>query len=66
MRTAYKAPRIQRLVTDKRLRRKVMNKKRKVDAYKANKEAHVSYEKLLSKYLKEKKAAKKAETPASP
>ena len=61
--TFYKAPSIQRLVTEKRVRRKVLNKRSRVDAWKKNKEAHVAYEKLLSKYLKEKKAAKKAAEP---
>jgi len=61
--TFYKATNIQRLITEKRVRRKVINKRSRVDAWKANKEAHVAYEKLLSKYLKEKKAAKKAAEP---
>jgi len=61
--TFYKATNIQRLITEKRVRRKVINKRTRVDAWKANKEAHVAYEKLLSKYLKEKKAAKKAAEP---
>jgi len=59
----YKAASIQRLITEKRVRRKVVNKNTRVNAWKANKEAHVAYEKLLSKYLKEKKAAKKAAEP---
>lgn len=58
--TFYKSTKIQRLITEKRLRRKVLNKKGKVEAWKASKEAHVAYEKLLSKFLKEKKAADKA------
>jgi len=63
--TFYKAPKIQRLITEKRIRRKTVMKKAKLDRWKAGKEAHVAYEKLLSKYLKEKKAAKKAvEAPA--
>jgi len=61
--TFYKAASIQRLITEKRVRRKVLNKRSRVDAWKATKEAHVAYEKLLSKYLKEKKAAKKAAEP---
>lgn len=48
------------MITEKRLRRKVLSKKGKVEAWKASKEAHVAYEKLLSKFLKEKKAADKA------
>jgi small subunit ribosomal protein S6e len=59
----YKATNIQRLITEKRVRRKVVNKNARVNAWKASKEAHVAYEKLLSKYLKEKKAAKKAAEP---
>lgn len=53
-----------------------MNKKGKKDRWAATKDAHVAYEKLLSKFLKEKKAAYKeshasksaepAKSPASP
>ena len=57
--TFYKAPKIQRLITDKRLRRKMLNKRMKKDGWKATRDAHVAYEKLLSKFLKEKKAAYK-------
>jgi len=70
--TFYKAPKVQRLITEKRYRRKVLWKKEKTNKWKANKEANVAYEKLLSKYLKEKKAAAKKEavvaapTPAAP
>jgi small subunit ribosomal protein S6e len=60
--TFYKSPNVQRLITEKRIRRKTVYKKIKKDRWKQGKEAHVAYEKLLSKYLKEKKAAKKAET----
>jgi len=63
--TFYKAPKVQRLITEKRIRRKTQNKKMKIDNWKASKEAHVAYEKLLSKFLKEKKAAKKAEFQAA-
>merc|ERR1712176_1710249 len=45
--TYYKAPRIQRLVTDKRVRRKKVQKKTK-------------YEKVLSKFVKERKASRAA------
>lgn len=55
----YKAPKIQRLITEKRLRRKKLQAKHKKDKYAATKEAYVAYEKLLSKFLKEKKAAYK-------
>merc|ERR1712048_633428 len=59
-RTFYTAPKIQRLITEKRLRRKKLNKKLKKDRWAATKDAHVAYEKLLSKFLKEKKAAFKS------
>jgi small subunit ribosomal protein S6e len=58
--TYYKSPKIQRLITEKRFRRKALNKKGKMDAWKASREASQAYEKLLSKFLKEKKAAYKA------
>jgi len=58
-RTFYTAPKIQRLITEKRLRRKKLNKKAKKDRWAATKDAHIAYEKLLSKFLKEKKAAYK-------
>merc|ERR1712078_781162 len=57
--TFYKSPKIQRLITEKRLRRKKLYAKSKKDKWAATKEAHVAYEKLLSKFLKEKKAAYK-------
>ena len=59
--TFFKAPKVQRLITEKRLRRKAINKKSKIENWKASKENAVAYEKLLSKYLKEKKAAYKKE-----
>lgn len=55
----YTAPKIQRLITEKRLRRKKLNARSKKDNWAATKDAHVAYEKLLSKFLKEKKAAYK-------
>lgn len=57
--TFYKSPKVQRLITEKRLRRKRINKNAKVAGWKATRQAHMAYEKLLSKYLKEKKAAYK-------
>jgi small subunit ribosomal protein S6e len=57
--TYYKSPCIQRLITEKRLRRKSLNKTGKMSAWKASREATQAYEKLLSKFLKEKKAAYK-------
>merc|ERR1711990_344079 len=59
--TFYKSPKIQRLITEKRYRRKALHKSGKINAWKASREASMAYEKLLSKYLKEKKAAYKKE-----
>ena len=63
--TFYKSPKVQRLITEKRVRRKAVHKAGKIGAWKATKEAHVAYEKLLSKYLKEKKVAHKQESKAA-
>jgi len=63
--TVYKSPKVQRLVTETRLRRKAVNHRIKKQRWKAGKEAHQAYEKLLSKYLKEKKAAAKKEAKAA-
>lgn len=57
--TFYKSPKIQRLITEKRLRRKRLYKKEKLENYKASKEAKAKYDKVLSKYIKERKAHKK-------
>merc|ERR1712078_1680 len=61
----YKAPKIQRLITEKKIRRKAVYKRVKRDRWNKSKEAHIAYEKLLSKYLKEKKASDKAEKKAA-
>ena len=61
--TFYKSPSIQRLITEKKIRRKVVNKKIKKERWVKSKENAVAYEKLLSKYLKEKKAAAKKANP---
>jgi len=58
--TYYKSVKIQRLVTERRVRRKVVHKRMLKERWTRTKEAHVSYEKLLSKYLKDKKAADKS------
>ena len=55
--TFYKSPKIQRLVTEKRLRRKKLEKKAKVSGFKKSKELRANYDKILSKYIKEKKVA---------
>ena len=57
--TFYRSPKIQRLITEKRIRRKKVLKTIKKDRFKASKDAKAKYEKLLSTYLKEKKAAAK-------
>lgn len=59
--THYKAPKIQRLITEKRLRRKKLIKRERVNRFKTTKEAAAKYEKLVSQYMKEKKATRAAE-----
>mmetsp|Transcript_15127 Transcript_15127/g.14711 ORF Transcript_15127/g.14711 Transcript_15127/m.14711 type:complete len:181 (+) Transcript_15127:239-781(+) len=54
--TFYKSPKIQRLVTEKRLRRKKVAKTSKKAAYQAKKDAKAKYDKVLAQYIKEKKA----------
>jgi len=66
--TFFKSPKIQRLITEKRIRRKKQEKKHKVEAWKARKEAKAKYEKLLSQYIKEKKSLhtmKEGDAPAA-
>jgi len=53
----YKTPRIQRLITDVRLRRKRVFKKEKVEGWKRTKAAKVEYVKLLETLKKKKSAA---------
>lgn len=64
-RVYYKAPKIQRLITEKRVRRKALIKRAKADAYKASKEQKQKYEKLMSQYVKERKAAAATERKAA-
>lgn len=59
-RVYYKAPKIQRLITDKRIRRKKAIKNEKVNRWKTTKEQKQKYEKLISQFVKEKKAADSA------
>jgi small subunit ribosomal protein S6e len=59
--TFVKRPKIQRLITDQRIRRKRVMKKIKKDRFEASKQAKEQYEKLLSKYIKEQKAKKQEE-----
>jgi len=63
--TFFKSPKIQRLITEKRIRRKKLAKLEKKDGFKAKKEARAKYDKVLSQYIKERKAlhAKKDEKP---
>ena len=63
--TFYKSPKIQRLITEKRLRRKTLLKRAKINGYKKSKELRAKYEKVLSKYIKERKTHTEAhaETP---
>ena len=63
--TYYKAPKIQRLITEKRLRRKSLIKKAKKSNYENTKAQKEKYEKLISQYVKEKKAAQQAERKAA-
>lgn len=58
--TFWKAPNVQRLVTEKRLRRKSVLKREKTNRYKASKVNVEKYEKVLNQYVKEKKAARVA------
>merc|ERR1712032_590306 len=64
-RTYYKAPKIQRLITEKRIRRKKLIKNERKDRFKTSKEQKQKYEKLISQYVKEKKAAQQAERKAA-
>ena len=59
--TFYKSPKIQRLITEKRIRRKTVMKRDKTANFKKAKEERAKYEKVLSKYIKEKKAAHHAQ-----
>lgn len=58
--TLFKSPKVQRLVTDRRVRRKKAIQKMKKDRYSAAIEARTNYEKVLSTYLKEQKEQHKA------
>ena len=62
--THYKAPKVQRLITEKRLRRKKLIKREKLQRFKTSKEDAAKYEKLISQYVKEQKAARAAATKA--
>jgi hypothetical protein len=53
--TFYKSPKIQRLVTETRLRRKRILKKTKVLRYQREKELRAKYEKTLATFVKERR-----------
>jgi small subunit ribosomal protein S6e len=57
--TYVKRPKIQRLVTDSRIRRKTLFKKLKRDRFEKSKQEKQEYEKVLSRYIKEQKELKK-------
>jgi len=63
--THWKAPKVQRLITEKRLRRKKLIKRATKQRFELSKEAAAKYEKLISQYVKEKKAARHAEAKAN-
>jgi len=56
-----KAPKIQRLVTEQRLRRKRIHKKEKVGQWKTTQKAHTEYNKFVSEFHKKLEAKKSAE-----
>ena len=58
--TFYKSPKVQRLVTEARRQRKAAAKKSKIDNWKKSKEQVAAFEKVVSQYVKEKKAQKEA------
>merc|ERR1712110_56595 len=60
----YKAPRIQRMITEKRLRRRSTRKADKINAVKTSQAKAAAYDKLLKEFFAEKKQHKepKAET----
>jgi len=64
-RVYYKAPKIQRLITEKKVRRKKIIKNERVNRWKTTKEQKQKYEKLISQFVKEKKAAQQAERKAA-
>jgi len=62
--TFYKAPKIQRMITEKRLRRKSVLRRNKVRAVKTSQKAAVEYGKLLQQFAKEKHAHKEKDQKA--
>merc|ERR1712166_990628 len=66
--TFYKSPKIQRMISVKRLRRRVVNNRDKIRSVKNSAEKTVAYEALLKTYYAEKNKERKeaGSTPASP
>ena len=58
-RKSYKAPKVQRLITETRLKRKAIRKQRKMDSIKANQERYQVYLKANSRSRKSSMAANK-------
>merc|ERR1719443_2414550 len=58
--TFYKSPKIQRLVTEKRIRRRKVIKNERMSRFKNTIALKANYEKVLSQFVKERKAAKNA------
>ena len=58
--TFWKAPKVQRLLTEKRIRRKAIRKNATIAKAERSKTEAAKYEKLISQVVKERKAARKA------
>jgi len=57
--TYYKSPKVQRMITEKRLRRKKERSDNKIAAVKQSQEKAAAYEKLMKEYFAEKRAQHK-------
>jgi len=57
--TYYKSPKVQRMITEKRLRRKKERSDNKIAAVKQSQEKAANYEKLMKEYFAEKRAQHK-------
>lgn len=58
--TFWKAPKVQRLMTEKRIRRKAIRKNATIAKAEKSKTDAAAYEKLISQVVKQRKAARKA------
>merc|ERR1719389_273433 len=63
--TVYKSPKDQRVISEKRLRRKHVIRRETKECWAKTKAATAKYEKILSQYAKEKKAARHAAAKAA-